>query len=90
MMISFRQFLKEANINDLMDKRDKLNIQLDDAKHDLNSHIKMKRFTDDNVQWAEKYKSLQLRIETLNNNIKTNEEQIKIAREEENERKNKK
>lgn len=81
-MISFRQFLLESDINSLLDKRDKLNIQLDDAKHNLNSHIKMKKFTDDKNQWTEKYKSLQLRIETLNNNIKSNNEQIKIAREE--------
>lgn len=72
--------LNESDVNTLLDKRDKLKIQLDDAKHSLQSHIKMKRFNEDDVKWSEKYEALKLKIDNITNNIKTNEDQIKLAR----------
>lgn len=79
-MISFRQFLIESDIDTLIDKNEKLKIQLDDTNHALQSHLKMKKFTDDQIKWSEKYQTLKNKLETINNNIRSNEEQIKIAR----------
>lgn len=81
-MISFRQFLLESDINTLLDKKDKLKIQLDDTNHSIQSHLKMKRFTDDQVAWSEKYKTLKMKLDTINANIKANDEQINLARKE--------
>ena len=86
-MISFRQFLLESDINTLLDKRDKLKIQLDDTSHSIQSHLKMKRFTDDQVAWSEKYKTLKMKLDTINSNIKANDEQINLARKEPNDTK---
>lgn len=86
-MRSFRQFLLESNIQDLIDKRDKLKIQLDDTKHSIQSHLKMKKYNDDQVAWSEKYKALNLKLDTINANIKANEEQINLARKEPNDTK---
>ena len=81
-MKTFKQFLNESDIQSLVDKGEKLKIQLDDTEHSIQSHLKMKKFNDDQVAWAEKYKSLQTKRDTIRNNIKTNDEQIKIARKE--------
>lgn len=86
-MKTFRQFLIESDINSLIDKRDKLNIQLDDANHSIQSHLKMKKYTDDQVAWNEKYTSLKDRLNSINNSIKSNEEQINLARKQPNDTK---
>ncbi len=78
-MITFREFLKEAEEENSQLKIKKLKIQLDAANDDLETHKRMKEFiaidTESAGKWSEKLQSLKDKIQSLSNNISEIESQ---------------